>query len=326
LSKTILVTGGAGYIGSHTCKALASDGYLPVTFDNLIYGHEWAVQWGPLVQGDLLDSHQLDRVFEQYQPMAVVHFAAFAYVGESVADPGKYYRNNVAGTIALLNAMQRHGCRQIVFSSTCATYGRPSKLPIDEASPQVPINPYGRSKLMIEQMLADYRRAHQINYMALRYFNAAGADPEAQIGEDHDPETHLIPLTIQAAESRGPELAVYGTDYDTADGSAVRDYVHVSDLATAHLLALRHLKAGNPSGALNLGTGEGYSVRQVVNAVERCGGRPVPIVASPRRAGDPPILIADPQQAQKVLGWHPQHSDLATIIQTAIEWSKRHFS
>ncbi|MGI9421834.1 MAG: UDP-glucose 4-epimerase GalE, partial [Hyphomicrobiaceae bacterium] len=234
----VLVTGGAGYIGSHACKAFFQAGYTPVTFDNVVNGHEWAVRWGPLEQGDILDRARLDEVLTHYQPFAIIHFAALAHVGESVSDPGKFYRNNVVGSLTLIEAARDHNVQNIVFSSTCATYGIPDHLPISEDAPLQPISPYGASKLMVERMLADFSAAHGINYIALRYFNAAGADPDNAIGEDHDPETHLIPLVLDAASSRRPHVTIFGTDYETHDGTCVRDYVHVSDLADAHALAL----------------------------------------------------------------------------------------
>lgn len=238
-NNNILVTGGAGYIGSHTCKALAQAGFTPVSYDNLVYGHRWAVRWGPLEEGDIGDRARLDAVLERYRPAAVMHFAAYAYVGESVLDPGKYYRNNVAGTLTLLEAMRDHGVGHVVFSSTCATYGEPERVPIDEDHPQRPINPYGASKQMIERMLGDFAAAHGLGWIALRYFNAAGADPNSEIGEQHDPETHLIPLALDVAASARPSITIYGDDYETPDGTCIRDYIHVSDLADAHVLALR---------------------------------------------------------------------------------------
>ena len=253
----ILVTGGAGYVGSHACKALSENGFLPITVDNLVYGHEWAVKWGPLVRGDISDRAVLDHVFSTYKPAAVLHFAAFAYVGESVISPDKYYRNNVAGTITLLDAVRDHGCSRLVFSSTCATYGIPHKIPIKEDHEQKPINPYGWSKLMIEQILRDYEKAYGLHHAILRYFNAAGADPEGEIGEDHDPETHLIPLTILAALGQRKYIEIYGTDYPTHDGTAIRDYIHVTDLANVHVRALQHLVQGKGSLCLNVGTGSG---------------------------------------------------------------------
>lgn len=321
--KTILVTGGAGYIGSHTCKALAAAGYASVVYDNLIHGHQSAVKWGNFEKGDIADRAKLNAVIEQYRPYAVMHFAAFAYIGESVSDPGKYYRNNVAGTITLLEAMRDHRIDRLVFSSSCATYGIPDHLPITEATPQHPINPYGASKLMTERMIADFGAAHEIDWIALRYFNAAGADPDQEIGEAHDPETHLIPLAIRAASGRGPRLTIFGSDYDTPDGTCLRDYVHVSDLAAAHVLALAAIDQGLPSQAINLGNGGGYSVLDIVAAVKRVTGLDVPYRLAPRRHGDPPILISDATRARTVLGWAPQHSAIESIVETAWAWHQR---
>ena len=320
MSIAVLVTGGAGYIGSHTCKALAAAGYLPVTLDSLVYGHEWAVRWGPLEHGDLADRALVEKLLHRHRIEAVLHFAAFAYVGESMSAPAKYFRNNVINSLGLLEALQAQGVRHVVFSSTCATYGVPENVPIDEAQPQRPVNPYGESKLFVERALHWHAAAHALGFVALRYFNAAGADPEGEIGEDHDPESHLIPLAIDAALGRGPALKIFGTDYATADGTAVRDYIHVSDLAAAHVTALDHLRRGGSSMALNLGTGEGHSVREVVAAVERATGSRVPFEEAPRRPGDPPALIAAPARARQVLGWQPQHSDLDTIVTTAARW------
>ncbi len=318
--RTVLVTGGGGYIGSHACKALHQAGYQPIACDNLVYGHPWAVRWGPLEQGDIADRAWLDTLIERYRPLAVMHFAAYAYVGESVRDPGKYYRNNVAGTLTLLEAVRDHGIGHVIFSSTCATYGIPARVPIAEDCPQTPINPYGASKLMIERMLADFEVAHGLRAISLRYFNAAGADPQGEIGEDHDPETHLIPLAIRAAQGGGPALAIFGGDYATPDGTAVRDYIHVTDLAAAHVRALDDLLAGGASAALNLGTGQGASVREVIAAVAAVAGRPVPVREAPRRAGDPPVLVADPRRAMERLGWRPLHSRLPRIVETAWRW------
>lgn len=325
---TFLVTGGAGYIGSHLCKLLARRGDLPVTYDNLSRGHRRAVKWGPLEQGDLGDGDRLRAVLRHWRPDGVFHFAASAYVGESIADPALYYRNNVAGTLSLLEAMRDAGVGRIVFSSTCATYGIPTVQPIREDTPQQPINPYGASKLMIERMLRDFAAAYGLRALIVRYFNAAGADPEGETGEDHDPEPHLIPLAILSALGRGPELRILGTDYDTPDGSAVRDYVHVWDLATAHVSAMERLAGNRPDDgagveAFNLGTGRGSSVLEVVAAVERVVGRPVPVLRSPRRPGDPPVLVADAGRAHRVLGWSPSLSDLDTIIGSAWRWHAR---
>ena len=323
MKRHILVTGGAGYIGSHACKALAGAGWTPVTFDNLVYGHPWAVKWGPLVRGDLLDTAMLKEALRAYEISAVMHFAAFAYVGESMRDPGKYFRNNVAGTISLLDATVAAGVRHVVFSSTCATYGMPEILPIGEDHPQRPVNPYGESKLFIERALRWYETAHGLKSVSLRYFNAAGADPDGEIGEDHDPETHLIPLVIQTALGQRTHVDIYGTDYPTPDGTAFRDYIHVSDLATAHVAALDYLADGNPSVALNLGTGHGHSVREIIAQVERQSGRPVPARETPRRLGDPHMLVAARGAAGELLGWHPRQSDLATMVRTAWRWHER---
>lgn len=318
---TILVTGGAGYIGSHTCKALARVGYLPVTYDNLVYGHEWAVKWGPLERGDVQDRGRLAEVIARWRPRAAIHFAAYAYVGESVSDPAKYYDNNVNGTLSLLEALRGGGIDQLVFSSTCATYGVPERSPIEEDHAQDPVNPYGRSKHMIEQILRDYGHAYGLRSIALRYFNVAGADPDGELGEDHDPETHLIPLAIETALGRRDTLQIFGDDYPTPDGTAIRDYIHVVDLAAAHARALQLLERGGASIACNLGTGRGYSVREVVSAVERVTGRKVNAHIAPRRAGDPPALVAAPGRAHKLLNWQPICSDLNTIVWSATRWT-----
>ena len=323
MAPNVLVTGGAGYIGSHTCKALAAAGFAPITLDNLVYGHRWAVKWGPFIQGDLAEPKLLQQVLCTHEIQAVVHFAAYAYVGESMQDPGKYFRNNVVNTINLMDAMVATDVRYLVFSSTCATYGLPEVLPIAEDQPQRPVNPYGESKLFIERALHWYEGAHGLRSVALRYFNAAGADASGEIGEDHDPETHLIPLVIQAALGRRPQVDIYGTDYPTPDGSAIRDYIHVSDLAGAHVKALDYLLAGGENVALNLGTGQGHSVREVIATVEQIGGRPVPARQAPRRAGDPPVLVAAGERARRLLGWKPRFSDLPTIVATAWRWHER---
>jgi UDP-arabinose 4-epimerase len=320
MGTNILVTGGAGYIGSHACKALAEAGYTPITLDNLVYGHRWAVKWGPFIEGDLVDSALLHRVLRDHQVQAVMHFAAYAYVGESMQDPGKYFRNNVANTVNLLDAMVASGIQHIVFSSTCATYGMPLHTPINEDHPQRPVNPYGESKLFIERALHWYGVAHDIRSISLRYFNAAGADLDGEIGEDHDPETHLIPLVIQAALDPTRNVKIFGTDYDTSDGTAVRDYIHVMDLASAHVKAIDRLRSGCETTALNLGTGTGYSVREVIDSVERVSGSKVDAVEAPRRAGDPPLLVAQPGMAGEFLGWTTAYSNLDTIIETALHW------
>jgi UDP-arabinose 4-epimerase len=326
MRKTVLVTGGAGYIGSHTCKALAMAGFDPVTVDSLVHGHEWAVKWGPLIKADIADAAALDHAFDAYRPSAVLHFAGFAYVGESVAAPDKYYRNNVCGTLALLGAMKRHACSAMVFSSTCATYGIPDSVPISETLEQRPINPYGSSKLMIEQILRDYERAYQLRHVALRYFNAAGADTDGEIGEDHTPETHLVPLAIAAALRQRPFVDIYGDDYATPDGTAIRDYIHVADLAQAHVLALEFLLRGKPSVSLNLGTGRGCSVREVIASVEQACGVRVPTRARSRRPGDPPILVADAARAGEILKWRPHLPTLSSIVESAVRWHVSHTS
>ncbi len=322
----ILVTGGAGYIGSHACKALALAGHMPVTYDNLIYGHREAVLWGPMEEGDINDRKRLDAVISRHKPQAVMHFAAYAYVGESVENPGKYYRNNAAGALTLLEAMRDARIDQIVFSSTCATYGAPRQIPMTEDHPQHPINPYGCSKFMVEQMLKDFHAAHQIRSIALRYFNAAGADPDGEIGEDHDPETHLIPLVLDAAMGRRPHITVFGEDYDTPDGTCIRDYIHVSDLAQAHILALEKLQNASGHHAFNLGNGNGYSVKQVIDTARQVTGRDIRTIIGPRRPGDPDSLVGDATRIQKELGWQPRFPDLKDIIETAWNWHRKHFA
>jgi UDP-arabinose 4-epimerase len=319
----VLVTGGAGYIGSHTCKALALAGHVPVVFDNLSSGHADAVRWGPLHVGDILDPEALDAAFAAHHLEAVIHFAALAYVGESVIDPARYYRVNVTGTQTLMDAMRRHGVKHIVLSSSCATYGIPAALPISESTPQQPVNPYGFTKLATERMAADYQRAYGIDWVALRYFNAAGADPDGELGERHAPETHAIPLAIGAALGTAPRFAVLGTDYPTPDGSAVRDYVHVTDLADAHLRALYHLCCGRSSGAFNLATGRGTSVLALLEAVAAATGRRVPVIFAPRRPGDPPALYANAELALEVLGWRPRFGDIGSMVETALHWLQK---
>ena len=319
--ETVLVTGGAGFIGSHTCKTLAAHGFLPVAFDDLSRGHADFVRWGPLVKGDILDLAALNAAFERHRPVAVIHFAALAYVGESMSQPLAYYRVNVAGLVNVLEAMLRYGTPTIVFSSSCATYGIPERLPIAENAPQRPINPYGRSKLAGEQILADARTAEGLRIAMLRYFNAAGADPVGELVERHNPETHLIPLAIDAATGHGPPLQIFGTDYPTADGTCERDFIHVSDLAAAHVEALRHLNANNASLMLNLGTGKATSIRSVISEVERVTGHAVPVVHAGRRPGDPPVLVADASLAHDLIGFEPRFSDIETIVATA--WQTR---
>ncbi len=315
--KSVLVVGGAGYIGSHTCKALRAAGYTPIAYDNLCEGHAHAVKWGPLEVGELADRGRLDEVLRKHKPIAAIHFAAFAAVGESVREPAKYYGNNLAATLVLLDALRAAGTNMLVFSSTCAVYGTPETVPIAETTPRAPINPYGRSKLMVEQVMADYGHAYGLKWTALRYFNAAGADPDGEIGEEHDPETHLVPRALMAITGRIGQLEIFGDDFATRDGTCVRDYIHVCDLAQAHIAALERLMAGGDPGAFNLGTGRGYSVREVIAAVERVTGQRVPLTVGPRRAGDPPALIANPALARAALKFEPKHSDIDTIVATA---------
>ena len=319
--QPILVTGGAGFIGAHTCKALAAHGLYPIAFDNLSRGHREMVQWGPFVQGDILQPADLDRAFKRYQPKSVIHLAALAYVGESVAQPLAYYQNNVSGLINVLDAMVRHGADTIVFSSSCATYGIPEALPIAENARQQPISPYGQSKLMCEQILMHVAAAHHLRFALLRYFNACGADPEGQLCERHDPETHLIPLAVDAASGRGPPLQIFGVNYPTADGTCERDFIHVTDLAGAHVAALRYVNSGAETLTLNLGTGRAYSILEIVSAIERVTGRSVPVIHAARRPGDPATLVADASRAERLLEFRPKYSDLETIIETT--WRSR---
>jgi UDP-glucose-4-epimerase GalE len=323
VSETVLVTGGAGYIGSHACKSLARAGYRPVAYDSLVRGHREAVRWGPFVDADLADFDRLADAFKRFEVAAVMHFAAFAYVGESMTNPELYFRNNGYNSLRLLEAMRGAGVRHIVFSSTAAIYGDPDRVPIPESAPQRPVNPYGESKLMVERMLHWYGSAHGFTYAALRYFNAAGADMDAEIGEDHQPETHLIPLVLQAALGRRPRIDVLGTDYPTPDGTAIRDYIHVQDLAEAHVKALAHLLRGGGSLELNLGTGVGHSVREVIAAAERVTGRRIPQRETGRRPGDPPVLVAEASRTREVLGWVPTLSTLDTILASAWAWHNR---
>ena len=322
-NSNILVTGGAGYIGSHTCKALAKAGYIPVTIDNLASGHRSAVRWGPFIEGDLSNEKLLLQIIQDYKVKAVMHFAADTYVGESMLAPGKYFHNNITNTLTLLNAMVCSKVQKFVFSSTCSIYGMPQHIPINENHPQQPINPYGESKLFIEKALRWYKIAHSIQSISLRYFNAAGADLDGEIGEDHNPETHLIPLVIQTALGQREQMQILGTDYETPDGTAIRDYIHVTDIANAHVKAMEYLSASGNSASLNIGTGKGYSVREVIKIVEDVSGIRININEMPRRAGDPPLLVAQCGLANELFGWEPQYSDLRSIITTAIRWHQQ---
>lgn len=316
----VLVVGGAGYIGSHMVKMLLSEGHDVITFDNLSGGYRDAVVGGEFVLGDLADQAALDAVFSQYKPEAVMHFASFIQVGESVRRPDMYYRNNLSNTLNLLDVMVAHNVKQFIFSSTAAVFGEPDYVPIDEAHPNRPVNPYGQSKWMVEQILGDYDHAFGLKSVCLRYFNAAGADPEGQLGERHEPETHLIPLILQAASGRRPQINVFGRDYDTQDGTCVRDYIHIVDLCSAHLLALNYLASGGDSERFNLGNGEGFSVQQVIDTVEKVTGFNVNVVDGPRRAGDPARLVADSSRVRAKLNWNPIYPDLETIVQHAWNW------
>ena len=318
----VLVVGGAGYIGSHMVKMLGQQGCRVTTLDDLSSGHRDAVLCGDFVQGNFGDRAVLDAVLSQGFD-AVMHFASFIQVGESVQQPDKYYRNNVTYTLGLLDAMRAHGVNKFIFSSTAATFGEPQYTPIDERHPQQPINPYGRTKLMVEQALADYDKAYGFKSVCLRYFNAAGADPQGQLGERHDPETHLIPLILLAASGRRPHISVFGQDYDTPDGTCIRDYIHINDLCSAHWLALQSLMSGQSSQAYNLGNGNGFSVQEVIDAAKQVTGRNIPVQHAPRRAGDPARLVADATQARQKLGWQPQYADLATIVLHAWAWEQK---
>jgi len=316
----VLVTGGAGYIGSHTSKALAQAGFVPIVYDNLSAGHEWSVQWGPLVVGDINNRALLIRTIRKYEIEAVCHLAAHAYVGESVTNPRKYYQNNLVGSLTLLDAMVDSGVRRLVFSSTCATYGAPRTLPIDETHSQAPVNPYGETKLAIERALRWYGEAFGLEWAVLRYFNAAGADPDGEIGEQHDPESHLIPLAIEAAITQATPIAIFGIDYPTPDGTAIRDYIHVTDLARGHVCALSYLEHGGESNSFNLGLGAGHSVREIISSVGRVTGRRISVLECRRRAGDPAVLVACAARARATLGWCPQLLSLDEIVNTAWQW------
>lgn len=319
----ILVTGGAGYIGSHTTRYLLSQGHEVWVYDNLVYGHVGSVPRERLIRGDLADRATLQRALDEHVIEAVVHFAAYAYVGESVQDPEKYYHNNLVNTLTLLSAMRQRGVARLVFSSTCATYGVPRQVPITEDEPQNPINPYGRAKLAVEWALADYARAYGLGYAALRYFNAAGADPQGDLGEDHEPETHLIPLVLQVALGQRKHIDIFGTDYPTPDGTCIRDYIHVNDLADAHAQALERIERGRGM-AFNLGTGRGYSVRDVIRVAEEITGRSIAVRECPRREGDPPVLVASADLARRELAWRPRFEELKSIIATAWRWHESH--
>ena len=320
----ILVMGGAGYIGSHTVRNLLDNGYEVVVADNLFYGHREAIDSrAKFAHANLLEPLSMHNLFNTYKVDAVIHFAAFAYVGESVNEPEKYYYNNVVGTLNLLRTMMAYGVKKIVFSSTCATYGEPHYTPIDENHPQEPINPYGRSKLMIEQIFADYERAYGLQHISLRYFNAAGCSTDGKIGESHTPETHLIPLVLNAIKGERQNIKVFGTDYDTPDGTCIRDYIHVRDLVEAHLLALEYLEREDQSGIFNLGSGDGYSVKEIIDTARRITGKEIPAKVEPRRAGDPSVLIASNKKAAAVLGWTPKRG-LEEIIADAWAWHSSH--
>lgn len=316
-APAVLVTGGAGFVGSHAAKSLARAGYLPVSYDDLSNGSRDAVRWGPLEQGSLEEAARLAEVLDRYRPIAVLHFAAFIEVADSMRDPVRFYRNNVGGSLALLHAMLAAGIEALIFSSTAAVYGEPHTTPIPESHPLAPINPYGVGKMLVERIIADAHAAGGPTFCALRYFNAAGADPDGELRENHRPETHLIPLAIDAALGKLPEISVFGEDYPTEDGTCIRDYSHVSDLADAHVLALERILEGGEPLVANLGTGAGSSVREVLSTVGTVTGRPVPVRTGPRRAGDPATLVADPSRAMRELGWRPTRSDLTTIVQDA---------
>ncbi|MDR2007619.1 MAG: UDP-glucose 4-epimerase GalE [Alphaproteobacteria bacterium] len=321
--KKILITGGAGYVGAHTAKMLAQRGYEPIVFDNLDYGHRYAVQWGDFIKGDLNNFYDINTTLKKVKPLGVVHCAAYTYVGESVADPAKYYQNNVVGSLNLAKAMVENNINNLVFSSTCATFGNVEKLPIVETTPQKPISPYGTSKLMVEMMLADFDRAYGLKHINVRYFNVSGADEAADIGEDHNPETHLIPLVIDVAMGKRENIKVFGTDYDTPDGTCLRDYIHVNDLANAHILALEYLFKNNKSNDFNLGSEKGYSVLEVINAVEKVSGKSIPKIMEKRRDGDPAILVADSVKAKNELGWIAEYKDIVKIVETAYRWHSK---
>ena len=320
MGQHVLVTGGAGYIGAHACKTLKAAGYIPVTFDNLANGWREAVRYGPFEQGDLSDRARLEKVFSQWQPVAVMHFAALSLVGDAMRDPGTYWRANVLGSLNLIEATVAAGCRNFVFSSTCATYGDQDGVVLDEDTPQQPINAYGKSKQAIEQMLGDFKTSHGLQSVVFRYFNVAGADPDGEIGEFHQPETHLIPLMLDAIDGKRPALTVFGTDYPTRDGTCIRDYVHVMDLVDAHVRGLRWLEAGGASQVFCLGTGKGFSVREVIDQSRAVTNREVPVIYGDRRAGDAVRLVCGSARAVRELGWQPTRSNMATMIADAWRW------
>lgn len=317
--------GGAGYIGAHAAKALDEAGYRVVVLDNLSQGHKDFVRWGTFYEGDVSDAALLRKIFTTHEIGAVMHFAALTLVGESVTDPAKYYENNVLQSFILLREMVKHGIKNFVFSSTCAVYGIPERIPIPEEHPRAPVNPYGKTKLAVEHMLEDFSRAYCMRYVSLRYFNAAGAEYAAGIGEDHTPETHLIPILLDVALGRRKDVSIFGTDYPTQDGTCVRDYIHVADLAKAHLLAVKYLEKGGGSRAFNLGVGQGFSVRQVIEAAREVTGKEIKAVEAPRREGDPPVLIADSTEARSILKWKPEYTSLGDIISSAWEWHRKRF-
>ncbi len=321
--KTIFVTGGAGYVGSHCCKAFAKAGWSVVVYDNLSRGWRDMVRWGPLVEGDILDRAALEAAIRQAKPDVLAHFAALTYVGESVEDPALYYRNNALGSFNILEAMRAAGVAKLIFSSTAATYGVPHQTPMPEDHPQQPINPYGWSKLFVERMMADYAAAYGLKFAALRYFNAAGADPDGEVGERHVPETHVIPLAARGALRSDYEFTIFGDDFDTRDGTCVRDYIHVADLGRAHAAAADYLLNGGEAGFFNLGTGEGTTVKEIADAIEAVSGRPLPRSIGPRRAGDPPVLVASNARARAVLGWMPTQSSIDEIVQSAWRWAEQ---
>ena len=322
MSKSVLVTGGAGYVGSHACKALAAAGYTPVVYDDLRLGNRWAVKWGPFVEAKLEDRAAIEAAIREHEVSTVMHFAAYSNVGESMTNPSAYFGNNVALTLNLLDAMVAADVKNLVISSTCAIFGLPPRMPITEDMPIAPINPYGSSKAMMEDLARWYGVAHGIRTAALRYFNASGADPDGEIGEAHDPETHLVPIVVQAALGQRPHIQINGTDYDTPDGTAIRDYVHVCDLATAHVAAMETLDSAGESFAVNLGTGHGLSVRQIIDAVADAAGVRPAVKEGPRRAGDPPRLVAEPLRANEMLGWQPRLSRVEQIAETAVRWHR----